>query len=310
MGTTTFLTFAGNTDGEAGKYSGIQDAAKRLQTQASATGVFSSSIIVGWDEIYEFAKSTHIPVPLNPNKYGFTPLLAKMAISGWFGDAQNFFYAGAGCEISNNRFAKSDFKKLTKNAQKFGIYVEGTRYKDISWCTNELIEKLEPSENHLSTGQVQATFFLISTCSMYQKRVNELIDEWVDLANTQDGRYIGDNYVPENQSNLFIAPRNDQSIFSLLLKKYQFRIFREKRRGFGPFLPSLRGSNTFLFTSRNRTGESLLPKSISNPFIGFLTLIIKPFLIFHDYFSDKHSIRKQYSGFPIQSIARKSAWPW
>lgn len=310
MGSTTFLTFAGNTDGEAGKYSGIQDAAKRLQTQASTTGVFSSSIIVGWDEIYKFAKTNDVSVPLNPNKYGFTPLLAKMAISGWFGDAQNYFYAGAGCEIATNRFAKSDYKKMIKNVQKYGIYVEGTRYKDVSWCTNELIKKMNPSENHLSTGQVQATFFLLSKCSMLENRVKELIDEWVELAITEDGRFIGDDYLPENQSKLFIAPRNDQSILSLLLKKYQFRIFREKRRGFGPFFPSLRGSNTFLFTSRNRTGTSSLPRNVNNSFIGLLTLFIKPFLNFHDYFSDKHTLRKQYRGFPTQSIASKSTWPW
>jgi hypothetical protein len=310
MGSTIFLTFAGNTDGDAGKYSGIQDAAKRLQTQAVISGVFSSSIIVGWDEIYKFARSKGISVPLNPNKYGFTPLLAKMAISGWFGEAQNFFYAGAGCEILSNRFAKSDFKRMVRNVERLGIYVEGTRYKDISWCTNELIEKLRPSENHLNSGQVQATFFLLSKGSMFENRVNELIDEWVELAVMEDGRFLGDDFLPENQSHLFIAPRNDQSILSLLLKKYQFKIFREKRRGFGLFTRSLRGSNTFLFTSRNRTGTSSLPSNINNAYIGFVTMIIKPFLNFHDYFSDSYTVRKQYTGFPKESIARKSTWPW
>jgi hypothetical protein len=117
MSKTTFITFAGNLEGEAGKYSGIQDAAKRLQKQAEAAGVYCSSMIIGWDEIYKFAEVNHIPISRSPNKYLFKPFLAKMAISGCFGDADIFFYADAGCEISNNRFALSDYRGMIKPSE-------------------------------------------------------------------------------------------------------------------------------------------------------------------------------------------------
>ncbi|CAN2170627.1 hypothetical protein MCEMRH37_00038 [Candidatus Nanopelagicaceae bacterium] len=309
MKKVVFLTFAGQPEQEDGKYTEIQAAAVRLQEQATNSGVFCSAVVVGWDEIYEFASSNNIPMPDHPGKFLFKPFLAKMAISGFFGDAHSYFYADAGCEISNNRFAKMDYKKMITKSEKSGIYVEGTRYKDISWCTSELVERISPSENHLHSGQVQATFFLISNNISNLIRVRQLIDEWLSLGTAEDGKLIGDSYIPNNQNELFIAPRNDQSILSLLIKKYGFKIYREKRRGFGNLLFSLRGSNVFLFTSRNRTGMSMLPKSISSPIIGFITITIKPVLYFHDYISDSCTKRKQYCGFPRESISRQSRWP-
>ena len=309
MSRVALVTFAGNPEGEGGKYAEIQHAATRLQQQALATGSFCSTTILTWDSIYRFAYANDIPMPIHPNKYLFTPLLAKMAITGCFGDFDIIFYAGAGCEISQNFFAKSDFKRMVHEAELNGIYVEGTRYKDISWCTNELVKKLSPSEGHLNSGQVQATFFLLSNVSTNAFKVGLLVEEWVRVATEQEGVLIGDDFTPSEQSSLFIAPRNDQSILSLLVKKYGFKIFREKRRGFGSFLFSIRGSNTFLFSSRNRTGVSRLPKNINNPIIGFLTMTIRPLLVFHDLISDSLTKRKQYSQFPAWSIATKSTWP-
>ena len=86
-----------------------------------------------------------------------------MAISGFFGHADIYFYADAGCEIVNNKFASTDFKKMINRANKWGIYSEGTRYKDVSWCKNELIELLKSPESHLKSGQTQATFYSFSS---------------------------------------------------------------------------------------------------------------------------------------------------
>jgi hypothetical protein len=301
-----FLTFASKPT-ELTKYPEIQFAAKRLTSQAITTGEFFLSIAVGWDEVEKFANANHLAIPANPNLYLFKPLLAKMAISGYFGHADIYFYADAGCEITNNKFAKADFRKMLCEARKCGIYAEGTRYKDISWCKYELIELLNPPDNHLNSGQVQATFFLISNGPKKANRVISLIDEWVAIALTHEGLYIGDLYDAKKQSDLFMSPRHDQSIFSLLLKKHNFRIFREKRRGFGK-LPTLRGSNTFLHTSRNRTGTSQLPKYINNTNIGFLSMLVSPLLACHDFLSDRYGIRKQYKGYDTRTIAAKSGW--
>lgn len=309
MKKSVFLTFASASAQEVGKYGGILEAAKRLQDQAKKSNLFHDSRVVSWDEIYSFANSEGISLPREPEKFLFKPILAKMIISKWFGDADYFFYADAGCEINNNVFAKSDFRNMTKNAEKYGFYVEGTRYKDISWCTKELIEQIDSTENHLNSGQVQATFFLVSSAYTHCFRLNELINSWLNIALLHGGKLIGNQYEVNLQSEMFIAPRNDQSILSLLLKKFHFKIFLEKRRGFGTKFFSLRGSNTFLLTSRNRSGESKLPKLISNPLIGTLTVLIKPLLILHDLYTDRFSVRKQYSGFPRESIARQSRWP-
>lgn len=303
-----FLTFASNPI-TTGKYEGIQSAAKRLKSQAEATKEFVSSIVVGWDDIYKYTNINNLYIPVDPNMYLFTPLLAKMAISGFFGHADVYFYAGAGCEIVNNKFAKTDFKQMINRVNKWGIYAEGTRYKDVSWCKNELIELLKSPESHLESGQTQATFFIISAHSATVDKVTSLIDEWVTVSLINSGFYIGNQFDPKKQSDIFISPRYDQSIFSLLLKKHNFRIFREKRRGFGKVMPTLRGSNTFLHTSRNRTGASCLPRHINNANIGFLSMIVRPLLNFHDFISDKYGVRKQYREFDPRTIADESVWP-
>ena len=307
MTSVIFITFA-NEPAIPGRYEGIEHAAQRLTAQAESTGNFISQIVVGWNEIREFASAKNISIPMDISIYSFKPLLAKMAISGFFGHADFYFYADAGCEIVNNKFAKADLKKMTNNAKKWGLYVEGTRYKDVSWCTRELIEILNPPNSHLETGQVQATFFIISNGADKVNRVTSLIDEWMALALSNNGLYVGNVFDPKRQSEFFISPRHDQSILSLLLKKHHYRIFREKRRGFGKIAPTLRGSNTFLHTTRNRTGISNLPKQINSVNLGLLTLIIRPLLVLHDFLSDEFGIRKQYKEFNRSTIAERSVW--
>ena len=181
-----FLTYSSNPT-SFGKYESIQSAAKRLVSQADATGLFISSQVVSWGDIVNFSNTNSILIPDDPHMYLFTALLPKLAISGYFGHADFYFYAGAGCEIVNNKFAKADFKKMINNAKKEGIYVEGTRNKDISWCKYELIELLNSSASHLDSGQAQATFFVISNYPRNNDRVKNLIDEWVSTSLRRGG---------------------------------------------------------------------------------------------------------------------------
>ena len=117
-----FLTYASNPT-SFGKYEWIQSASKRLILQAEDTGQFMSSQVVSWDDIVNFTNTNSISIPDDPHMYLFTALLPKLAISGYFGHADFYFYAGAGCEIINNKFSKADFKKMIDNAKKEGIYV-------------------------------------------------------------------------------------------------------------------------------------------------------------------------------------------
>lgn len=304
MNTVAFLTFAGFS-GDSGKYKGIRDAAERLNAQAQNSKLFCFSKIVTWDDIKSYAKVNNLTLPHDPHIYLFTPILSKMAIDGFFGEANVFFYAGAGSEIVKNKFARIDFWRMVQRAKKNGFYVEGTRYKDESWCKKELTEFLESEESHLKSGQAQATFFLLSRKS---EKAMVLATEWVKVSLQNNCHYFNEEVNPQIQSNLFIEPRFDQSIFSLLLKKHKIRIFREKRRGFGKF-QALRGSNVFLHTLRNRTGTSKMSNSIDSFSAGLIGFLILPITRLHDFISDVYLVRKQYEGFPPQTIATKSNWP-
>jgi hypothetical protein len=305
MKNVIFLTFTGSTVGDEGKYRGIADAGNRLVHQAKKSKQFEKTFVVDWPLVENYALENFIMLPSVRNKYSFTPLLSAMALDGLFGVADYYFYAGAGCEISGSYFSQFDFHKMISKCRKSGIYVEGTRYKDISWCKKELIDFVGSHNNDLDSGQAQATFFILKGG---HKETRKLISKWVEVSVKNNGSLIDDTYIKEVQSPLFIAPRNDQSIFSLLLKIYGFRIYLEKRRGFGKPLRNIRSSRIFIFTTRNRTGISQLPNKSHKFYIGLAGFMLAPVFYMHDLLSDVFLTRKQYDNFPKSTISRRSTW--
>ena len=112
---------------------------------------------------------------------------------------------------------------------------------EIYWNKKDLLIRLnmENNEEALHTNQYQANPLLLYKCP----RTTEMINEWCHVA-TSDYHLIDDSPSVEPNFEGFQQHRHDQSIFSLLCKKY--KLFSEI---------TLENSIDVL---RNKTGNSML----------------------------------------------------
>lgn len=92
------------------------------------------------------------------------------------------------------------------------------------WTKGECFEELGCSDNfYRKTNQIMATYFLIKKTKLTVGFVNEYLSY---SQNMKAIHYKIFDVECKNSDN-FIAHREDQSIFSLLCKKYRFKAFKE-----------------------------------------------------------------------------------
>jgi hypothetical protein len=174
-------------------------------------------------------------------------------------DNDVLLYVDVGCELS--KFADARFKKYINllKVQPVLAFSTLSKHPEISWTKPILIEYLGTCRKDLLQTQVAATFiyFRVSDES------RSLVDEWLTIATKDNYRYIDDSY-PGIANDSFIEHRHDQSIFSLLYKKKQFRIMYQRT-----FFPSIVYFNNSLalyepiHTLRNKSKNSAISDDLT-----------------------------------------------
>jgi len=155
-------------------------------------------------------------------------------------DGDILLYLDCGCEISSKRRDQLlECIDIVKRDKIVGSYVCVER----DWTKMDLIRLLDVyHEKYLNTEQHQAGALLFLVCS----ETRELVNKWCTLAS--DYHNIDDSpSIIENLYN-FQEHRHDQSIFSLLTKKYN--------------IYSKHSVYSFVFYVRNLSGESMIPANI------------------------------------------------
>ncbi len=153
-------------------------------------------------------------------------------------------YLDLGCEVDIRK--KDKILKLI-DLVKNDLIIGSFTHNDIQWCKGDLIYKLNINNpSMLLSPQHQASSIMIKKC---QKTI-DLVSEWYQIAIEDNYHYLNDS--PSIKPNLkgFIEHRHDQSIFSLLTKKYN--IYSKHTIEYG------------INIDRNRTGKSLLKGTFSN----------------------------------------------
>ncbi len=256
-----FITFAGSPGEVDPKYRDIQQARKRLVDQARRSGDFSKAIGLDWPQLQALASAQGVPIPKDIHRYTFTPILLRLISLGAFGDFDYYLYAGSGCEINTNPLAKKDLARMMKLAKDRGIYVEHTLSPERVYTKKEVMIACGVSDADANSPQIMATFFMVCK-GLHPGLIDKISEEWLQLAVDSRGILISGEFDRSIQDQVFVEHRNDQSLFSLILKKNAVASLREKQRYFRRFIPSIRGSRTYLWTPRNRTGTSVLPKGV------------------------------------------------
>ena len=258
----------------------FKEAAQRLGEQANNLEIFNHVYVL------DSASLSQLSIRYKQDLAKITKLtsypLYYRAIKPWailyfMEDASKkhdiIFYIDAGCELPNNIVSKLRLKKIIKKVYEYGAIAEYIGYKESAYSRKNLIDAFEPLSSIDALRQIQSTW------SMF-KNNNENIKfmlEWIELSDPKYN-YWQDPVSAElnDQNPEFIENRWDQSIFSLLYKKYQLptkNAFWEYGGKFG----NLRGLSIPIHATRNKTGKSKLPNNHNNNCLALFSLFLNSF---------------------------------
>jgi len=205
-----FITF--------GSHGGYIDAAVRLTNQANTFQLFTNNIAYTgkylqldkpfWKQHGHFIKN---------NKRGFgywiwKPYLILKTINQ-MKDGDILLYLDCGCELDfSEKKYLIEYIEIVKQDKLMACY---TTHIEKLWNKQDLINNLDMNQEHyLITPQREAGAILLLVCDETRKLVEEWYATACNYSMIDDTPSIQPNYIE------FKEHRHDQSIFSLLTKKY------------------------------------------------------------------------------------------
>ena len=218
MSKVIFTSFAGGS-------AQFRAAASRIRREANESGFFD--LVYVYDDLRHpknlkefFTKN---PTKLIEKGYGFWAwkpyLLLDVFKSCKNGDV--IVYADSGCQISN--FGKSKLLSNLSICRTYGtLFFNMPCYIEKNWTKKKLLEFMGVSNDKkiLDSPQVQATYFYIEVNDFNQR----MIIEWADLCVRQNFTFINDDESKGVNNDTFCEHRHDQSILSVIVKKYRMHI--------------------------------------------------------------------------------------
>jgi len=213
-----FITFAANG-------TNYIDAANRLITQANSLNFFNQTYLYTIDDLIADKQfwQTHSEFILKNNRgFGYwiwKPYIIKKTLET-LSDGDILLYLDAGCEIDINekQYLFELVQKLDVNNNKLIIGTYGCGFVN-NWCKMDLILKLDAEQQYLNTPQHQAGANLYIINHITREFINEWYEICCDYHMIDDSLSKNDTFL-NNELDSFIEHRHDQSVFSLLSKKY------------------------------------------------------------------------------------------
>jgi hypothetical protein len=193
------------------------EAGNRLITQANNINLFDKTLLYTednlkndknfWDKHSNFIMN-------NKRGYGYwlwKPYIIKKTMESLI-DGDILLYLDCGCEIDIKK--KNNLMESIEIVKKDYIIATYT-FADKEWTKMDLIMKLDMNnDEYLNAYQHQAGAILILVCD----KTRDLVNKWYDIG--CDYHMIDDTPSINPNLSCFIEHRHDQSIFSLLTKKY------------------------------------------------------------------------------------------
>ena len=141
-------------------------------------------------------------------------------------------YADAGCELNNNGINQlKKYFEIVKNS-KFGILSFSLTFPEKQWTKMDLFNELGMNTyEHLNNKQLMATSFILKKCNHTMK----LVKEWYKYSSIY--HLIDDSESNAKNDDMFCEHRHDQSIFSLIRKKYGTEIIFNEVDFYNNFSP-------------------------------------------------------------------------
>jgi hypothetical protein len=141
-------------------------------------------------------------------------------------------YADAGCELNNNGINRlKEYFEIVKNSN-YGILSFELIHPEKQWTKMDLFNELDMNTyEHLNNRQLMATSFILKKCDHTMK----LVGEWYKYSSNY--HLIDDSNSNAKNDDMFCEHRHDQSIFSLIRKKYGTEIMFDEVDSYHDFTP-------------------------------------------------------------------------
>lgn len=261
-----FITFGdGNED--------LRKAARRITAQALANGSFTHALNFDSEMLFSLSQKLGLDFFRNASAergFGYwrwKPVLIEAVLTQFISQGNEFdglVYVDAGCEIPSNSFSGLTFRKVFQATLKSNVVASQTSFPESNYTKRVVFEHLDPNLAFFSGCQMQAGWIAV--------RKSELsisfIKEWASLSIYSDGLLFNDQV--DREYSCFKAPRNDQSIFSILFKRFGFVPYDfDYYESFG----SVRNAIYPIWTSRNRSGKSRMKFFVNWNITGMIALL-------------------------------------
>ena len=205
-----FMTFGGGGQN-------YLDAANRIGEQARQLGIFDRVLVYTDRDIQEdeeFWSSHGEFVSNNKRGYGYwlwKPYLIKKTMDQ-MKDGDVLLYCDAGCELAQEKRDKLlSYFDIVNRDSIIGTNIEN----DIEWNKQDLITRLGMQDHPSLEGRQRQSGILMILKNSTTYRI---ISEWYELGS--DYHMIDDSPSVEENHPSFKEHRHDQSLWSLLTKKY------------------------------------------------------------------------------------------
>jgi len=188
----------------------------RLYKEATNTGWFDTITLYGKEDIDIDFKKTFSNILNNRRGGGYwiwKPYFIQKKLKE-INDNDILIYLDAGCSI--NKRGENRFREYIKivNENKIGNISFEMDHIENKWTTKEIFDYFNASNDIKTSGQLVATIIIIRknelTCKIIKETLNTLYENPL---------LFTDHY-NNNQQKQFIDNRHDQSILSIIRKKY------------------------------------------------------------------------------------------
>jgi hypothetical protein len=209
------------------KYQNTRD---RLKTEAESLGIFDNVYALTETDLDNTFLIKHNEfINNNQRGYGYwiwKPQVIKQTMES-VPENSIIIYCDAGCSLEN----KDELLKLISQVDAKGILAfKWDGDKESSWSKMDTINRIFPDGS--DTPQIIATAVIFRKCKTSQKIVND----WLQYC--EDYHLVDDSESYDLNPDNFREHRHDQSIFSLLCKKYRVKTIPNTVDGGGPIKAS------------------------------------------------------------------------
>jgi hypothetical protein len=200
---------------------GYEKALNRIKTQAIESDFFTTI------DIYNQNNTPGIQlhrafIEKNKRGYGYwiwKPLVILDMMNKYNKDSI-IIYADAGCEIIKNDHTVKVFNKYIDDVKTHDSHILGfvNSYEERQWTKKDLFDYIKSDMKHKDSNQLCGGIQIL----MNTERNNKLMQEWLEIMTINNYHFVNDTPSIIKNHPTFKEHRHDQSVISLLKKKYGF----------------------------------------------------------------------------------------